>query len=565
MGAGETPTCQLRGHFLGHWLSAAAMRYHAVGDGEIKAKADAIVHQLALCQKENGGQWVGSIPEKYLNWIAQGKQVWAPHYNLHKTLMGLVDMYELAGNQEALEVADRFADWFYQWSAAFTREQMDDILDFETGGMLEIWAQLLGHTGKDKYRELMKRYYRGRLFDPLLEGQDVLTNMHANTTIPEVLGCARAYEVTGEQKWRDIVEAYWDLAVTQRGTFATGGQTSGEIWTPKQSMGARLGDKDQEYCTVYRYRSAWRTDLVPLDQGASLCPYTERNLYNGIMAQAYWQRFRTNGQHYDSSGRGAAHLLPASGPGSRKGWATETEDFFCCHGTLVQGNAAWERGILYQEGDQLYVAQYFDFSAQVQVGDTPVTLSMCRDTLTGSFHLSSTSSAVQAVNRTAAEYPHHPDCRVEVLTIETEKPVEFTLNLRVPDWIQGQAVVSVNGEEVQRLGPEDGFASVRRVWNSGDSAAIYLPLGISTCSLPENPDVVAFCYGPVLLAGICDEERRLEVSGDPAALLVHDGEREWGSWKDTFKTVGQDRGIRFLPLYQVGYETYTIYFPLKRL
>ena len=121
-------------------------------------------------------------------------------------------------------MADRFADWFYDWSAGFTREQFDDILDFETGGMLEIWAQMLDHTGKDKYRELLKRYYRGRFFDPLLEGKDVLTNMHANTTIPEVLGCARAYEVTGEQHWRDIVEAYWDLAVNQRGQYATGGE-----------------------------------------------------------------------------------------------------------------------------------------------------------------------------------------------------------------------------------------------------------------------------------------------------------------------------------------------------
>ena len=78
-------------------------------------------------------------------------------------------------------------------------------------------AQLLQHTGAEKYRTLLQRYYRQRLFTPLLEGKDVLTNMHANTTIPEVLGCARAYEVTGEQRWRDIVEAYWKLAVDQRG------------------------------------------------------------------------------------------------------------------------------------------------------------------------------------------------------------------------------------------------------------------------------------------------------------------------------------------------------------
>ena len=35
-GGWEFPTCQLRGHFLGHWLSAAAIHYHATGDMELK-------------------------------------------------------------------------------------------------------------------------------------------------------------------------------------------------------------------------------------------------------------------------------------------------------------------------------------------------------------------------------------------------------------------------------------------------------------------------------------------------------------------------------------------------
>lgn len=428
---------------------------------------------------------------------------------------------------------------------------------------MEIWAQMLDHTGKDKYRELLKRYYRGRFFDPLLEGKDVLTNMHANTTIPEVLGCARAYEVTGEQHWRDIVEAYWDLAVNQRGQYATGGQTSGEIWSAKQSLGARLGDKNQEYCTVYNmlrlagYLFRWTKDPRYAD-------YIEMGIYNGMMAQAYWQRFKTNGQHYDTPDEGLlTYFLPLA-PGSKKGWASETNDFFCCHGTLVQGNAAWERDILYQEGDNLYVAQYFDFSAKVQVGNQTVELSMARDTLTGSFHLSSTSSARQNIHENTAKYPHHPDCRAEVLTIHTQAPVEFTLHVRIPWWVQGEAVVCVNGQEQARVSGKSEFVTLHRLWENGDVVRVEMPLGVHTWSLPEDPNMVAFLYGPVLLAGLCDEERQLTVQGkDPAAILTHDGEREWGSWKDTFKTVGQERGLRFIPLYQVGYETYTIYFPLK--
>ena len=86
----ESPTCQLRGHFLGHWLSAAALyRARTPATRRSSGKADFIVSELARCQQENGGEWAGSIPEKYLDWAARGKHVWAPHYTLHKTLMGL--------------------------------------------------------------------------------------------------------------------------------------------------------------------------------------------------------------------------------------------------------------------------------------------------------------------------------------------------------------------------------------------------------------------------------------------------------------------------------------------
>lgn len=200
-GGWESPACQIRGHFLGHWLSAAAMCYEETGDLELRVKADKIIEELAECQKDNGGQWVGPIPEKYLYWIAKGKNIWAPQYNLHKLLMGLTDMYLYAGNGQALEVADKLTDWFLAWSSQYSREEFDNILDVETGGMLEIWAELLQITGNEKYGKLLEKYYRARLFSPLLEGGDPLTNMHANTTIPEVLGCARAYEITGEEQW----------------------------------------------------------------------------------------------------------------------------------------------------------------------------------------------------------------------------------------------------------------------------------------------------------------------------------------------------------------------------
>ena len=561
-GGWEAQTCELRGHFLGHWLSAAAMRYYASGDMEIKAKADAIVHELALCQKENGGKWVGSVPEKYLHWIARGKGVWAPQYNLHKTFMGLADMYEYAENKEALEVASNFADWFLEWSGSFSREKFDDILDVETGGMLEVWAQLLEFTGEEKYMTLLERYYRARLFEPLLRGEDVLVNMHANTTIPEVLGCARAYEVTGEEKWRKIAEAYWKLAVTERGQYATGGQTCGEIWSPKNNLGARLGDKNQEYCTVYNmlrladYLFKWTKDPVYAD-------YTEMGIYNGLMAQAYWRRSGSNGQQYDTPGEGLlTYFLPLR-PGAKKGWGSETNDFWCCHGTLVQANAEWERGILYREGSDIYLTQYFDFSANLEVDGKPIKLSVRRDHMNGSRHFSSDSSGKQNIDEDTKKYLHHPSCMAMVIEVDTETPVELNLHIRMPWWLKGKASIYVNDSLEAQTGEKTTFYTLKRTWQAGERVHVFMPQGINIWTLPEDPNMAAFLYGPVLLAGLCGEERQLFLNGkQPEELLTHDNEREWGMWKNTFKTVGQERGINFVPMYTVGYETYTTYFPL---
>jgi len=167
--------------------------------------------------------------------------------------MGLYDMYHYAGNALALEIMNNAARWFYRWTREFTREQFDDILDYETGGMLEAWANLFGATGKPEHRELVYRYDRPRLFNRLLAGEDPLTNRHANTTIPEAHGAARAFEVTGDERWKKVVEAYWKCAVTDRGAFATGGQTNGEIWTPPFEFAARLGEKTKNIvlCTTW--------------------------------------------------------------------------------------------------------------------------------------------------------------------------------------------------------------------------------------------------------------------------------------------------------------------------
>jgi len=536
----ESPSCELRGHFLGHWLSAAARIYSATGDGEAKAKADAVVEELRRCQQANGGEWAASIPPDYLDRVAQGKRVWAPHYTIHKTLMGLFDMYHYGENEQALEILVNTAKWFHRWTERFSREEMDAILEVETGGMLEVWANLFGITARQEHRDLMDRYTRNLFFDPLLAGKDVLTNRHANTTIPEVHGAAMAFEVTGEERWRQIVEAYWRCAVTERGFFCTGGQTSGEIWTPPFRWAARLNDTNQEHCVVYNMMRL--ADMLYRWTGRiEFADYIERNLYNGILAQ----------QHPDTGM--IAYFLPLEA-GGHKIWGSETNDFWCCHGSLVQAHTTHNAYVYYEGEGGIAVCQYVPSELQWEREGGTVTMRQ-------GFAPPRNAHSPYA---SEPEVWHRPDAWVIQMSLHCEKPVEFSLSLRLPWWLKGKARIEVNGTaEAVSAGPSS-FHTIKRKWNN-DRIQIEFPKGLTASPLPDEPGTVALLDGPVVLAGMCDREWTLKGDlSDPTTILKPENEREWGYWLRGYRTAGQNPGLFFKPLHEIVDEPYTVYFPVRK-
>jgi DUF1680 family protein len=395
--------------------------------------------------------------------------------------------------------------------------------------MLEAWANLYGVTGAQEHLDLVHRYDRRRLFDRLIAGEDALTNMHANTTIPEAHGAARAWEVTGDERWRKIVEAYWKCAVTDRGYFCTGGQTNGEVWTPPGEQSARLGPRTQEHCTVYnmmrlaQYLFRWTGEAIYAD-------YYERNLRNGILAQ----QNRDTGQ--------ISYFLPLHS-GARKTWGKPTEDFWCCHGSLVQAHTFLYTEATYHEtADGLVVSQFIPSTCRWTRGSGTVTITQ---------HTDGQGDQVRRPNSDSIE-----------ISVKCEKPTEFELAIRLPWWLSGPARITINGVAEAPPG-ETGFHRIRRTW-SDDRVRLAFPRALSSCPLPDRPDTVAFLDGPVVLAGLCDEGRTLH--GDaahPETILTPDNEREWGGWLPGYRTVGQEREVRFIPLHEVVDEAYTLYFPVK--
>lgn len=554
-GGWDSPLSMIRGTVCSHWLLTAAALVFETGDREVKARADFIVSEIGRCQEANGGEWCFSIPEKYLYLLKQGTRTWAPQYVCHKTMAGLLEMYRLTGNKQALDIVLAAAGWFLRYTDDISDERMREMMWEETGAMMELFADLYSVTRNPDHLTLMRRYERRDLFDLLETGENPLVNMHANSTVPEIFGAARAYEVTGEERYRRLTERYWEIAVDRCGMFVTGSQTAGEGWTPEQHHADRLCETNQEHCLVYHmmrlsdHLFRWTGNRVYAD-------YWERNLYNGIFAQGFWTEDGHSQTGVDELHRDftyVAYHLPLH-PGAKKVWGSRKDHFWCCHNTLLQANAESYRSLYYRDGNQFIVAQYQDSEVSLDMDGTQVTVTQQTDPCSGEI------IRIEKANR---EILNRPDYIKQNFTVKADKAVSFDIALRMPWWLSGNAVITVNGEKVPYDVDETGFAILHGEWQN-DTIELVLPKEIRVWPLPDQPNTVAFLDGPVALAGLCGEERTLWYREKPEELLTPYRVRRWAEWLPDWKTVNQPQNIIFKPLYSIGHETYTTYFPVKR-
>lgn len=548
----EAPSCQLRGHFLGHYLSAASMIVANDGDEILAAKLRHIISELKRCQELNGGRWAGPIPEKYFEVLTTDRYIWSPQYTIHKLLMGLVDTYKYTGNEEALEILSGMGDWFLDWTRDMRVRCPDAIFKGEQAGMLEVWADAYAVTGDKKYLKIADTYKGQRLFKLIeVKGVDALTDDHTNASIPIIQGAAKMYEITGRPMWRKIVESFWDAAVTERGMYATTGQNAGEFWIPPKKMGEYRGERNQEFCTVYNmvrvaeYLFKWT--------GASkYSDYIERCIYNGFLAQ-------------QNAENGMPDYFLSLTTGSKKEWATKTRDFWCCQGTLIQSAAKYPEMIYSVDDDSsvLYVNQYISSVLEERVGETEIKL-------TQSLSMKGYDAQTLFDEHGTSEksrWRFHFD--IEIPSKKGKKSI--SLALRIPEWASGDAELSVNGKKMLVNKNDDklanGYVIIPSVKN-GVAIDISFVSEVKAERLPDDEGTAAFVDGPIVLAGLTSDVD--VIYGDfenPGDFLSPVSEHTYDTYiwlQNNYRTKKQPRSIKFVPLYDVKDEAYTIYFEERK-
>ena len=527
------------GHTLGHYLSACALAYRSTGDTRYRNRIAYIAGELAACQKAAGSGLVCAFPKGAALVAAhlRGEPITGvPWYTLHKVYAGLRDAASLADSAPARAVLLRLADWGVAACRPLSDAAFEAMLATEHGGMNEVYADLYAMTGNEDYRTLAQRFSHKAILAPLARGQDHLDGLHANTQVPKIVGLQRVYETTGDAGYHDAAAFFWRTVVETR-SFAPGGHGDGDhFFAVAAARDHVFSAKGSETCGQHNMLKLTRA-LFLHDPRVDYADYYERTLYNGILAS----------QDPDS---GMATYFQGARPGYMKLYHTPEDSFWCCTGTGMENHVKYRDSIYFHDASALYVNLFVPSAVRWRAKDAVLTQ-------TTSF----------------------PEAATTTLRWTLKRETQATLKLRHPGWSRS-AIVVVNGTEVARSTLPGRYLDLDRVWRDGDRVELRLEMAVAAQPLPAARDIVAFTYGPLVLAGalgreglapgddIIVNERRYgdyndtpftvpRLAGDPAALA----RSVTATGRPLEFTVASAQGtpIRLVPYHRIAHERYATY------
>ncbi len=484
----------IAGHSLGHWLSACALVVANTGDRAVAARLDHALAEMARIQAKHGDGYLGGTTVERDGRTVDGKIVfeelrkgdirsggfdlnggWVPLYTWHKVHAGLIDAHVLARNPRAMPVLLGVAGYLAGVLEPLDDDQMQRVLAAEHGGLNESYADTYAVTGDARWRRMAEKIRHKAVLDPLAAQQDRLAGLHANTQIPKVIGLARLHELTGNPVDATAARFFYDR-VTRHHSYVIGGNSEREHFGQPDQLSHRIGEATCEACNSYNMLKLTRM-LYGWQPQAQWFDYYERMQLNHMLAH---QRPR--------DGR-FVYFMPLAA-GARRTYSSPYDSFWCCVGSGMESHAKHADSIWWSDPRTLYLNLFIPSSLDWPERGIAVDL----DT-----SMPAEGQATLTVRRAPR--------RVQAIAI------------RLPGWTTAP-VVALNGQPIQPA-MRDGYAVIDRVWRAGDRIALTLPMTLRAEPTPDDATIVAFTYGPTVLAADMGPESQPFDGTGPA--LVADG------------------------------------------
>jgi len=497
------------GHLIGQFISGLSRIHANTGDAEAAAKARRLALGYAATFERDGNPYASP----------KASDTWAC-YVLDKYEIGLLDAANLAGVDEARALLPRVI----QGAVKFIPDHAHDRIGVQNPPYDEpyILSENLFNsyalTGDKRFLDMAKSYLLDKeFFDPLSERRDILPGRHGYSHVIALSSGAKAYEVLGDAKYLRAIRNAWDM-IEQTQQYASGAWAPKEMFVKPHSgeLGASLTatrDHFETPCCFYAHAKLARY-LTRFTGDARYGDGLERALFNTILGAL------------DPDDDGGYFYYSDYQAHARKRYYQRK--WPCCAGTLLQSVADYPLGLYFHDARGVYVNLYAASEVRWKANNV----------------------AVRIAQQTA--YPESE--RIE-LRVEPEAPAEFCLNLRIPEWLDRPAQLSLNGRALAAKAERGTFATIRRRWRKGDTVELTLPFSFRTVPIDDrNPDLVAVMRGPLMLTAV-DPPERLEASA--AALARMDPVAGKPLEFDCRTAAGS---VRMRPFYQVQHETYSTYF-----
>jgi DUF1680 family protein len=414
---------------IGKVLDAGSLFAQYTGDPKLAERAQCIMDQLRGSRDPDGylGFWnvEPNNHQNVVNWILHEQE----YLNL-----ALVRNYRTTGNPQALADAKVMADYIMRMFPA--NKDGEHIIPPGTSiaGVTESFEELYRVSGEAKYLEFAKtlqyepHWYYLKPYDAW-EKNIAQARYHVYVMLSHLYPDTELYRLIGGEDY--LKKSLWmkqELLERGRGGLLVTGSTSqGEHFTYNQDGSGAV----EESC-VTAYLLRWVDSLMRLEGDMRYGDIMERAIYNALFAAQA------------PDGRRICYFTPFTGKRH-----FQTIDTFCCNGNFRRAVAELPQKVYYRTPDGGIALNLFTRSDKT-------------------FDVN--GKTVEIKQETA--YPNSGEVK---LSFTCSAPVEFAFLFRTPRWAESLSC-AVNNESCSPDKSQLGCAVVKRVWKSGDTLTLSMPM-----------------------------------------------------------------------------------------